>query len=380
MPPTIQQLERLAGLRPGATAAPGVREAARRQHAATFWTAMSISSGSSPELVSCPRSSPCRHPAAAATATASSPSSASQTHTPSCRSTAGVAGQPGRQQLTSSRGKQLQSCSANHMVPGLPEPEVSGLALDLSDVLDPQDELLPPPGTSSTSQPSMGFRKEVLAARPKAPDPALLRATDEERGTRAAQALEALLSHGDPGSERHYRDEAELLQSVSDVLLQPEHFTANAPQQFGLAAWRYVLIGHYQRRQRQVPRRNTRLLSMLRKGYRWTWQPCSAADPKKLDEVSRMVARTVGQGKEAPYLSGDRPMPIQFPNHASAHKHGDFLRAKVLDMVRQGAARVWDGPEPPHVVHPLAVVEQGAKLREILDARFACLGLKYLRV
>ena len=178
------------------------------------------------------------------------------------------------------------------MVLILPEPEVSGRARDLSDVLDPQDEVLPP-GTSSTSQPSTGFREEVLAARPMAPDPALLSATDEERGTRAEQALEALLSHGDPGSERNYKDEAELLQSVSDVMLQPELCTANATQQFGLAAWRYVLIGHYQRRQRQVPRQNTRLLSMLCKGYRWTWQPCSAADPKKL--VGRM-SRTAALG------------------------------------------------------------------------------------
>ncbi|KXZ50413.1 hypothetical protein GPECTOR_16g587 [Gonium pectorale] len=76
-----------------------------------------------------------------------------------------------------------------------------------------------------------------------------------------------------------------------------------------------------------------------------------------------MLAQAAPGRDPEQFLLGERPHPIQFPNHRSAMQHAEFVSAELARAVDQGVVRVWDLPTRPVVVNGLLVVEQTDKLR-----------------
>jgi hypothetical protein len=82
-----------------------------------------------------------------------------------------------------------------------------------------------------------------------------------------------------------------------------------------------------------------------------------------------LVTRWVSSGFDLRFQAGP-PTPYHAPNHRSAVDNAGFIDKAVAELLSVGAARVWEGSQPPICISPLgAVPKAGGNLRMILDLR-----------
>lgn len=68
---------------------------------------------------------------------------------------------------------------------------------------------------------------------------------------------------------------------------------------------------------------------------------------KKQQIVHQMLSRAVGEERVQQMLLGNRPQSVTFPNHASAIKYSEFVRADIAAACSKGVIKPWAAPEPP---------------------------------
>ena len=83
--------------------------------------------------------------------------------------------------------------------------------------------------------------------------------------------------------------------------------------------------------------------------------------------ASRFVMRVIEEGYLLPFVQ--LPVPKMIKNHASAHEHAEFVSTSVEDLVRRRCVLPVNEADVV-VCSPLGVVDNGKKLRLILDLRY----------
>ena len=84
--------------------------------------------------------------------------------------------------------------------------------------------------------------------------------------------------------------------------------------------------------------------------------------------ANKFVLNIIANGYCLPFISV--PPPTCFPNHASVRKHSDFVSDSVQDLLDRGCVVEASNMQDVMVCSPLGVVDNGKKLRLILDLRF----------
>lgn len=101
----------------------------------------------------------------------------------------------------------------------------------------------------------------------------------------------------------------------------------------------------------------------------------------KVQQVRRLLQRTVQRQQAEGLLDRDSPGPVQFLNRTSVEDHLDFVLEEATRLRESGA---WKTPEelgmarPPFLIHGLGVVvNRHGKLRLVVDARYLNLFLRW---
>jgi hypothetical protein len=160
------------------------------------------------------------------------------------------------------------------------------------------------------------------------------------------------------------------LRNIQALIPDHEKFVASSFSHF-YPAWHELL--------KDTGRKSAkRVVSWIKNGFRPKFVGTAAAKPEKRKVVLQMLRKIVPAERIDEYLLRKYPHPIQFKNHRSLYKKWGFSSGQIFKLVEADATGIWQGPEPPIIIHPMGVVDSAGKDRMIVNGRYLNLFLEAL--